>query len=99
MALIGSWSSWIGSFSLPRYTHDDAIIFSRVSSEEGVSNFIAGISSHIIEAPTTIWGNLLNFDQQARILIHALFAVWGNQLYLGISSILKPEFLIQRIFG
>jgi hypothetical protein len=84
---------------LIRIAFDHGRIFPIIVKQRGVSNFIAGISSHIIEAPTTIWGNLLNFDQQARILIHALFAGWGNQLYLGISSILQPEFLIQRIFG
>ena len=57
---------------LIRYGFDLGRIFPIIIKQRGVSKFVAGIGSQIIETPHSIWIFVLNIDLQMRTLLSGL---------------------------
>ncbi len=84
---------------LIRYAFDLGRIFPLISKQRGVSNYIAGIASLIIDAPTHIWVYFNYLDQRVWIFINGLLLGLVNRINLGVSNCFQPEVVIRSVFG
>ena len=67
---------------LIRYGFDLGRIFPIIIKQRGVSNFIAGISSHIFEAPFSIWAFLQNLEMSFVKIFFEIIPSWFSKLIL-----------------
>jgi len=84
---------------LIRYAFDLGRIFPIIIKQRGVSNFIAGTSSHILNAPTNIWVFLLNLDLQFKTGYLTTLSGWISEMWLYILSLFRPDTAIPFLLG
>ena len=75
---------------LIRIAFDHGRLFPIIIKQRGVSVFIAGISSHIIEAPTNFWSFLVYLDLQLKSIFYGIVPGWISEMWLNFpcSSLL-----------
>jgi ABC-type transport system involved in cytochrome c biogenesis permease subunit len=85
-------TNWIRYWEIMRYYGFDlARIFPILIKQRGTSKLISGVSSHIIEAPSTFWVYFLNLDYQLSKLITSLVPGLVVELSMQKISSLRLE--------
>ena len=83
--------NWFEFKQIMGYGIDLARIFPIIIKQRGISKLVAGISSHIIEAPSTLWVFFFNLDYQFSKLITSLVPGWVVELSMQKISSLRIE--------
>jgi hypothetical protein len=84
---------------LIRYAFDMGRIFPIIIKQRGLSKLIAGIGSHIIEAPNTFWLFLLNLDLQLKSNLFAILPRWISEMWLYFLNAFRLDTAIQSVLG
>ena len=84
---------------LIRHAFDLGRIFPIIIKQRGVSKIVAGIGSHIIEAPHSIWIYVLTIDLQMRTTMSGLIPGRINEVWMTYLSSMRLETTIQSILG
>ena len=84
---------------LIRHAFDLGRIFPIIIKQREVSKFLAGISSHIVDATRYIWVYLLKIDQLFGSFVNGLLQATGIQLESGVVRFFQPEVFIQYFSG
>jgi len=78
---------------------DLARIFPIIFKHQDTSKIIAGISSHLLEAPQTIWIYLLVNAFQLKRILSSLIPGWISELSLKYIGVFRLDLAIQSILG
>ena len=84
---------------LIRHAFDLGRIFPIIIKQRGVSKFMYGLSSHILDATRYIWVYPLKIDQLFGSFVNGLLQGTGIQLESGVVRFFQPEVFIQYFSG
>lgn len=82
-----------------RYAFDLSRFFPIIIKQRGVSKLIAGIGSHIIEAPHTIWTFIINLNHQMANLFSGVIPGWISEMSLFNPFSSRIDIVIQSVLG
>jgi len=81
--------NWFKYGQIIRYGFDLARIFPIINKQRGISKFVAGSTSQIVDAPNTLWVFLINFDLQLRGVLSGLLHGWLSELSFNSLSLFR----------